>query len=152
MTADRNHTIRRTVSAIVGVLWLAVVLKLAAMGGLSTFVAAEWQQQDYHSSQRLSELELVGNALEQHKAHFNLGTARAALGDFGGARSELEHALSLAGGADECDIRRNLALVLEAAAAALKDTARAEALRTEPRDTIADGPGCCPHRPVAALQ
>ena len=86
----RNRTIRRTVFAIVAVLWLVVVLKLAAMAGLSTFVAAEWQQQDYHSSQRLGELELVGNAIEQHKAHFNLGTARAALGDLRGARSELD--------------------------------------------------------------
>lgn len=153
MTAyRRNRTIRRTLFAIVGVLWLAVVVKLAAMAGLSTLVDAEWQQQDYRSSQRLGELELVGNAIEQHKAHFNLGTARAALGDLEGARSELDQALVLAGAIDECVIRRNLGLVLEATASASKDAAEAETLRSEARDAIDAAPGTCPPGPFAALQ
>lgn len=108
------------VSWILGVL---VWLKVTSMLTLAWLGAAAWAGAEYDDDVDWSRWSLIANVIEGHRAHFNLGTARAAAGDLPGARSELEEALRLTSAADECSVRLNLSLVLEASAATAEKSA-----------------------------
>jgi hypothetical protein len=111
---SRKSKQRRILVIACVVLGALVWVKLATMLVFAGVTGSAWNTADYPRAEQFSELLLPVNVIEKHRAHFNLGTARAARGDLTGARAELAQALKLTTSDDECDIRLNLALVLEA--------------------------------------
>lgn len=115
-TNQRRRRARRWI--IVGSLplVLAAVLfsaKLTSMyafayQSISAFVAA-----DYAGTIRGAQGQNVANWFEKHKAPFNEGVGLAASGELAEAQEKFEQALGWAEGMQQCDIRVNLALVLE---------------------------------------
>lgn len=132
-------------------LGLLVWLKIASMLLVASIGAATWAGAEYPVAADWARWGLIINVIEPHRAHFNLGTARAAAGDIPGARTELEAALTLTTSADECVVRMNLALVLEKASQATdSETATEDGERA--RSVIADASESCRAsqlRPVA---
>lgn len=116
-------------------LGVLVWLKITSMLVLASIGTAAWAGAEYDLGADWTRWSLIANVIEPHRAHFNLGTARAAAGDLPGARSELEEALRLTDPADDCAVRLNLSLVLEASADAPGNVA-AEADRDRARAVI----------------
>lgn len=119
-----------------------VWLKVTSMLVLASIGAAAWAGAEYDVGADWARWSLIANVIEPHRAHFNLGTARAAAGDLPGARSELEQALRLTDPADECAVRLNLSLVLEASADD-PGTVSAESDRGRARAVIDGAPESC---------
>ena len=112
-----------------GVLAATMWLKIGTMLVAGLVATGAYAVQDYPRSERVGEFLLLGNVVESHTAQFNLGTARAAHGDLTGARDALRTALELTPAADECPVRLNLGLVLEALAARQTEAGQPEASR-----------------------
>lgn len=152
--SGRARAARRVFGAIAGLAGVVLWLRIAGMLVLATVSTGAWNVGDFPEAERAARPLLIANALEAHKAHFNLGTALAATDDLAGARDELETALHLATGEDECPIRLNLALVLEAQAAARseqQDAASAAELYAEARIVVERADTDCRKRLLAAV-
>lgn len=131
-----------------------VGVKVVTMLVLAVATVGSYAGEDYAQARTFAEFLLIGNVVETHTAHFNVGTARAAAGDLLGARHELRTALALTGKDAECPIRLNLSLVLEALA-----TQQGEAGKTaadvdyldEARSVLSEAPETCRAGPLANL-
>jgi len=124
-----NRGMRRRIWVASGVLGATAGAAVAAL-----FVAAQLGVTSYATG-RYEQAASIGETLTQvpgaDAAHgrFLQGTALAAAGDLGGAAEVLEDALSRAqAGGDDCGLRFNLALVLEARGDAATEPASAAAL------------------------
>lgn len=141
--------------AVLAALTSLLAVKIASMLVLALLVSASWASGDAASARRFAELQLVANVIEPHKAHFNVGTAAAALGALPEARDSLAEALRIGPGADECSVRVNLALVHEAMADAAAESAtpdRAERHRLDALATLDAAPPACPSKPLDELR
>ena len=145
---------RRVVRALAGVAGASLWLKLASMLALATVSTGAWSVGNVPEAERAARPLLIMNAMEPHKAHFNLGTTLAAGGDLAGAQGELRTALRLTTDEDDCPIRLNLALVLEARAAARveqDDAAAAAELYAEAGAVVGGADRDCRKRSLAAV-
>jgi hypothetical protein len=89
----------------------------------------------------------IANVTEPHKAPFAEGDGLFLAGDYAGARRSFEEALLLAGRADECVIRVNLALSIERlgdAKATAGDLMAADRLFAEGLAVVKAAPDGCP--------
>lgn len=141
--------------AALAALTTLLVVKIASMLVLALLVSASWASGDAPAARRFAELQLVANVFEPHKAHFNVGTAAAALGDLPAATDALTEALRLTPSDDECSVRVNLALVYEARADAATEAA-SSALADEHRlnalATLDAAPPACRSNPFETLR
>jgi hypothetical protein len=112
----RSRRATRGLRRIAWSLGLLAWIKIGSMLLFALLVSVTWADGAYTASAGWARWSTVANILEPHRAHFNSGTASAAAGDLAGARRELERALTLTNREDECVVRLNLSLVLEAAA------------------------------------
>ncbi|MGF3057392.1 hypothetical protein [Microbacterium sp. YY-01] len=96
--------------ALAAILFSAKLLSMYgfAYQSISSFIAG-----DYAGSTRAAQGQDFANWFEKRKAPFNVGVGLAASGDLEGAEERFTQALDWASGVQECDIRVNLALVLE---------------------------------------
>lgn len=115
---QRTRRRRPRILTLVAVLIAAAIwVKLGTLVVFSGMSGIAWGDENYRDSAKYTSLLLTGNVIEEHKAHYNFGTAEAAQGSYGDARQSLRTALRLSPEADECIIRLNLGLVLEQLAA-----------------------------------
>ena len=105
------------------VVTLAAGLAVAALAAYSlTLVltlresARAYSAGDYDRAIERAETFEAWAVLDKHRGPFNSGTARAQKDDLDGAEIDLRRALELTTKTDECVVRQNLALVLEAKA------------------------------------
>ena len=110
------------------VLMLLVAVKLFATVALGDDALRSYTQGNITGTQDAAERLLVGNVIEPHKAPFALGDARVMAGDFDGARSAFEQALTLApkDSIESCQVRVNLVLSLEKLSTAATSAGRAD--------------------------
>ena len=151
--ADRTARLRlrrRLVlwSLPVVVLMLLVAAKLFVTVALGEDALRSYTQGNITSTQEDAERLHVANVIEPHKAPFALGDARVLAGDFDGARSAFEQALTLApkDSLESCQVRVNLVLSLEklgTAATSAGRTAEAKAYADRLSEVVAQAPQGC---------
>lgn len=142
---------RRKRLMLIGIPFALVALLIAAKFLSMTIIAnrtvSSYAEGDYETALNSAQQQKFLNAVEQWKAPFNTGTVYLQLGLNPEARTELEAALPLASGADECPIRSNLAISIERigdAAAEEGDAAGASTSYAEALEVLAQAPGECP--------
>lgn len=112
----RRRSIRRwLLIALVplSVAGLVLVVKLLSMYAFAHQSISAFHSAAFAESENAARGQDVWNWLEQFKAPYNIGTALGGGDHLPEARAELERALSLASGLDECYVRINLSLVIE---------------------------------------
>lgn len=112
-----NRRLRRRLilfSLPVVIVVFAIAVKLVAMTLMGSFATAAYEREDYPQVVNLSRAQTVLNVIDPWKAHYNTGTALAKQGLIDAARPELERALELAAPDQQCPVRVNLALTIEA--------------------------------------
>jgi hypothetical protein len=128
-----------------------VGLKLLAMSGAASVAAAAFGVGDLDLASRAALTLGWGNVVEPHKAPFAEGTVRAARAEtpaeLAEAEALLREALRLVRGPDECAVRYNLAIVVEAQGDAAEDDAVAEARYLEAASIASDAPEVCQELP-----
>ncbi|MFE6996328.1 hypothetical protein ACFVAE_10250 [Microbacterium sp. NPDC057659] len=145
----RRRRIRRWIAicsipfVIAGLVLVAKLLSMYAFAhqSVSAYVAG-----DYAGSESAAHGQSWWNVFEPYKAPFNAGTALAGADELPEARAELEDALSLAHGLEVCDVRINLAIVVERmgdAEQAGGDPAKAAQLYGEALEITVDTPKEC---------
>ncbi|MGO2111252.1 MAG: hypothetical protein ACTH31_06525 [Pseudoclavibacter sp.] len=92
---------------------LLVSAKLISMTVIANRTVAAYEIADYEGALNSAQQQKFLNLVERWKAPYNTGTVYLQLGLYDNARVELEAALPLASGADECPIRSNLAIAIE---------------------------------------
>ncbi|GGA58805.1 hypothetical protein GCM10011490_05960 [Pseudoclavibacter endophyticus] len=97
----------------VAILALLVAAKFLSMTVIANRTVSAYEVADYESALNSAQQQKFLNVVEQWKAPYNTGTVYLQLGLNQEARTELEAALPLASGADECPIRSNLAIAIE---------------------------------------
>lgn len=131
MTLTPRRRIRRWIFWCTLPLTLAALLlvgKIASMYAFAHHSVSAYVTGDYAGSTQAAQGQQFWNWFEPHLAPFNEGTGLAASGNLPLAEAKFEEALSLASGMEVCDIRVNLALVLEwqgDAATSAREPARA---------------------------
>jgi hypothetical protein len=100
-------------SALPALLVLCLSAKLLSVGMLADTAARSFAAGDSGGVADASAGLRIANFTEPHKAPFAAGDGLFLAGDFTAARQRFEDALSLAGTADGCVIRVNLALTIE---------------------------------------
>ncbi|MHA7296824.1 hypothetical protein [Pseudarthrobacter sp. MDT3-1] len=112
---DRRERRRRLWwwSALPALLVLCLAAKMLSVGILADTAARSFAAGDSGSVADAAGGLRTANFIEPHKAPFAEGDGLFLAGDFAGARQRFEEALSLAGPADECVVRVNLALTIE---------------------------------------
>jgi hypothetical protein len=100
-------------SALPALLVLCLSAKLLSVGMLADTAARSFAAGDSGGVADASAGLRIANFTEPHKAPFAAGDGLFLAGDFTAARQRFEEALSLAGTADGCVIRVNLALTIE---------------------------------------
>lgn len=112
---DRRERRRRLLLWSVLPVLLAVFLaaKLLSAGMLSDTAARSFAAADPGGVANAAAGLRIANFIEPHKAPFAEGDGLFLARDFAAARQRFEEALSLAGTADECVVRVNLALTIE---------------------------------------
>ena len=112
---DRRQRRRRLLlwSALPVLLVLCLAVKLLSVGVLAGVADRSFAGGNAAAVADAATGLRIANLIEPHKAPFAEGDALFLAGDFAGARERFEEALSLAGTADECVIRANLALTVE---------------------------------------
>jgi hypothetical protein len=126
----RRRSIRRWIAIGTLPLTLAALLfvgKILSMYAFAHQAITAYVIDDYSGSEASARGQEFLNWFEPYKAPFNVGTALAGAEQLPEARVQLEEALTLATGLEVCDVRINLALVIERQG----DAARADG----------DGPG-----------
>ncbi|MCI4657624.1 hypothetical protein [Cryobacterium zhongshanensis] len=154
MTEQNIRPITLTFRVVATVLFVLVWVKLATMFIFAGLAGTSWTLGDFAGTETYSGLLQPVNLIEAHRAPFNLGTALAAQGDLSGARSELSTALEKTNAADECVIRLNLTLVIEALGAnatAASDSVGAATDLTEAQAVVAAAPIACRTGPLAEV-
>ena len=112
-----------------GLLSLAFTAKVVTMVHAERDGRTEFGQGDYAGAQQAFAENLRFNLFENWIAPYDVGTAQYRLGDFVGAERSLREALTVVPDREECRVRINLALTVEA----LGDQALAEGLLAEAR-------------------
>lgn len=97
----------------VAVLVLLVALKLISMVMIGNRTVQSYAAGDHETALNSSQQQKFLNVIEQWKAPYNTGTVYLQLGLNPEARVELEEALGLASGTDQCPVRANLAIAIE---------------------------------------
>jgi hypothetical protein len=112
---DRRERLRRLLwwSALPALLLLCLSAKLLSVGMLADTAARSFAAGDSGTVADAAAGLRIANFIEPHKAPFAEGDGLFLAGDFAAARQRFEEALSLAGTADECVVRVNLALTIE---------------------------------------
>ncbi|WP_426990661.1 hypothetical protein [Pseudarthrobacter sp. Y6] len=112
---DRREHRRRLLwwSALPALLVLCLAAKLLSVGMLADTAARSFAAGDSGGVADAAAGLRIANFIEPHKAPFAEGDGLFLAGDFAAARQRFEEALSLAGTADECVVRLNLALTIE---------------------------------------
>lgn len=100
-------------SALPAFLVLCLSAKLLSVGMLADTAARSFAAGDSGGVADAAAGLRIANFIEPHKAPFAEGDGLFLAGDFAAARQRFEEALSLAGTADECVVRVNLALTIE---------------------------------------
>ncbi|MET3174869.1 UNVERIFIED_ORG: hypothetical protein ABIB52_002723 [Arthrobacter sp. UYCu721] len=100
-------------SALPALLVLCLSAKLLSVGMLADTAARSFAAGDSGAVADAAAGLRIANFVEPHKAPFAEGDGLFLAGDFAAARQRFEEALSLAGTADECVVRVNLALTIE---------------------------------------
>ncbi|RAX44413.1 hypothetical protein DQ354_15665 [Arthrobacter sp. AQ5-06] len=100
-------------SALPALLVLCLSAKLLSVGMLADTAARSFAAGDSGAVADAAAGLRIANFIEPHKAPFAEGDGLFLAGDFAAARQRFEEALSLAGTADECVVRVNLALTIE---------------------------------------
>jgi hypothetical protein len=100
-------------SALPALLVLCLSAKLLSAGFLADTAARFFAAGDSGGVTDAAAGLRIANLIEPHKAPFAEGDGLFLAGDFAAARQRFEEALSLAGTADECVVRVNLALTIE---------------------------------------
>lgn len=112
----RRRRIRRWIAIGTLPLTLAALLfvgKLLSMYAFAHQAITAYVVDDYAGSEASARGQEFLNWFEPYKAPFNVGTALGAAEQLPDARAKLEEALELAHGLEVCDVRINLALVIE---------------------------------------
>jgi hypothetical protein len=109
----RRHTVLVAIVTILCCVAAVLTGKLVSMSILATMAVGAYDDTAYAHSAELAKLTQFANFFEPYKSQFNQGTAQAAAGSLTAARASLEDALELAPVSSQCDVRRNLTLVLE---------------------------------------
>lgn len=136
----------------VALLTLLVALKLISMVMVGNRTVQSYASGDYETALNSAQQQKFLNVIEQWKAPYNTGTVYLQLGLNPEARAELETALGLASGADQCPIRSNLAIAIERigdAAAEAQDAAAATQAYQEALAVLEQAPPECPQSPSA---
>ena len=112
---DRRERRRRLLwwSALPALLALCLSAKLLSVGILADTAARSFAAGVSSTVADAAAGLRIANFIEPHKAPFAEGDGLFLAGDFAAARQRFEEALSLAGTADECVVRVNLALTIE---------------------------------------
>lgn len=150
MSSRWRHGIGIAAWVVGGVLWI----KIASMLLLGSLTSVSWADEEYVGGERYATLATVGNLLEPHKALFNSGTMLAARGQLVDALQPLRDALRVSDGQDECDLRLNLSLVLEAVGAELDVAQQSDAARMrrdEARAVLRPAPASCDSPDLAEI-
>jgi hypothetical protein len=100
-------------SALPAILVLCLAAKMLSVGILADTAARSFEAGDAGRVVDAAAGMRIANFIEPHKAPFAEGDGLFLAGDFAAARQRFEEALSLAGTADECVVRVNLALTIE---------------------------------------
>ena len=100
-------------SALPALLVLCLSAKLLSMGMLADTAARSFAAGDSAGVADAAAGLRIANFIEPYRAPFADGDGLFLAGDFAAARQRFEEALSLAGTADECVVRVNLALTIE---------------------------------------
>ena len=111
--ARRRASILRIASFPVILLLLVVAIKLIAMVIIAQITIVNYDREEFEDSAQAGQWNLAVNLLEEHKPHFNEGTALLGSRLFDAARVELELALTTAPLPDSCDVRVNLSFAIE---------------------------------------
>jgi hypothetical protein len=154
MTQQRKRPIARAWRIVGTVLFVVLWAKLATMLVCAGLAGMSWAAGDFEGTETYSGFLQPANLIEPDRARFDLGTALAARGDLNGARRELSTALEKTAPEDECVIRLNLTLVIEAlgvAATATADSAGAATDLTEAQAVVAAAPIDCRTGPLAGV-
>jgi len=145
----RRRRIRRWIaicSVPLVIAGLVLVAKLLSMYAFAHQSISAYVTGDYAGSEAAAHGQSWWNVFEPYKAPFNAGTALAGADRLPEARSELEEALELANGLEVCDVRINLAIVVERmgdAEQAGGDAAKAAELYGEALEITVDTPKEC---------
>lgn len=145
---DRRERRRRLLwwSALPALLVLCLAAKMLSVGILADTVARSFAAGDSGGVADAASGLRTANFIEPHKAPFAEGDGLFLAGDFAAARQRFEEALSLAGTADECVVRVNLALTIERlgdAAAKTEDPTAAARLFAEGVAVVEAAPEGC---------
>ena len=144
----RRLRVRLMLFAIpVAILALLLAAKLFTMVFVGQQTVQSYAAGDYEGSLNSAEQQKILNLVEQWKAPYNTGTSYLQLGLNDKARVELESALPLTSGADQCPVRSNLAIAIERlgdAAVAASDVEGGRALYNEALAVLAQAPAECP--------
>lgn len=145
---DRRERRRRLLwwSALPALLVLCLAAKLLSVGILADTAARSFAAGDSGGVADAAGGLRTANFIEPHKAPFAEGDGLFLAGDFAAARQRFEEALSLAGTADECVVRVNLALTIERlgdAAAKTEDPTAAARLFAEGVAVVEAAPESC---------
>ncbi|ALV44090.1 hypothetical protein AU252_20190 [Pseudarthrobacter sulfonivorans] len=145
---DRRERRRRLLwwSALPALLILCLSAKLLSVGILADTAARSFAAGDSVGVADAASGLRTANFIEPHKAPFAEGDGLFLAGDFAAARQRFEEALSLAGTADECVVRVNLALTIERlgdAAAKTEDPTAAARLFAEGVAVVEAAPEGC---------
>ncbi|REJ06398.1 tetratricopeptide repeat protein [Microbacterium bovistercoris] len=125
---------------------LVLVAKLLSMYAFAHQSISAYVTGDYAGSEAAAHGQSWWNVFEPYKAPFNSGTALAGADRLPEARADLEDALTLAKGLEVCDVRINLAIVVERmgdAEQAGGDAAKAAELYGEALEITVDTPKEC---------
>jgi hypothetical protein len=145
---DRRKYRRRLLwcSALPALLVLCLAAKMLSVGILADTAARSFAAGDAGGVADAAAGLRLANFIEPHKAPFAEGDGLFLAGDFAAARQRFEEALSLAGTADECVVRFNLALTIERlgdAQAKAEDPTAAARLFTEGVAVVEAAPEGC---------
>ena len=145
---DRRERRRRLLwwSALPALLVLCLSGKLLSVSILAETAARSFAAGDAGGVADAAAGLRIANFIELHKAPFAEGDGLFLAGDFAAARQRFEEALSLAGTADECVVRVNLALTIERlgdAQAKAEDPTAAARLFAEGVDVVEASPEGC---------
>lgn len=148
--ADRRRRRRRRLLLLAGIPFALLALAVAAVFIGRHLIGAEtvrsYEAASYEQSLNSSQRQKILNLYEQWKAPYDTGTSYLQLGLNPEARAELEDALALAAGAQQCPVRANLAIAVERLgdqAQAAGDEAGAQQLYREALQVIEERPAEC---------
>lgn len=113
---DRRRTVRRWIALgtlPVTLVALLLVFKLVSMYAFAHQAISSYMTDNPAAAVQAAQGQRFLNWFEPYKAPFNEGVGLAAGGDLPGGQVKFEEALGMARGLEVCDIRVNLALVLE---------------------------------------